>query len=236
MGVLVGHCNTRHNEVTRLKHICQPRLALLRKVAWGDVGSSVPVLKRLCVSLVRSVIDYSSSTLTRLNKGKSKALEVIQNTAIRIILGCPRSTQQDSARHEIGLPPRTHRVQQMAALQIMRSLNTNDDGQLYEALFNPKWKEKCNVWLSSVRKLLSSFNFDKYMDDREHKPVDLPPWELPVFNVSYFAIKVKKCNVPCELMRQDFLSRLNALPYCPNILYTDGSLHEDGRAGAGVCL
>ncbi|KAG0716466.1 hypothetical protein GWK47_000999 [Chionoecetes opilio] len=122
----------------------------------------------------------------------------------------------------------------MAALQIMRSLNTNDDGQLYEALFNPKWKEKCNVWLSSVRKLLSSFNFDKYMDDREHRPVDLPPWELPVFNVSYSTIKVKKCNVPCELMRQDFLCRLNALPECPNILYTDGSLHEDGRAGAGV--
>ncbi|KAG0719375.1 Gag-Pol polyprotein [Chionoecetes opilio] len=72
------------------------------------------------------------------------------------------------------------------------------------------------------------------MDDREHQPVDLPPWELPVFNVSYSAIKVKKCNVPCELMRQDFLSRLNALPECPNILYTDGSLHEDGRTGAGV--
>ncbi|KAG0714031.1 hypothetical protein GWK47_014927 [Chionoecetes opilio] len=63
---------------------------------------------------------------------------------------------------------------------------------------------------------------------RERRPTQL------FFNVSYSAIKVKKCNVPCELMRQDFLCRLNALPECPNILYTDGSLHEDGRAGAGV--
>lgn len=116
MDVLLGKRTGRNSdESVRLKQACQPILALLRKVAWGGVGSAFPVLKRL-YSLIRSVLDYSASTITRLNKRKAKALEVIQSHAIRIISDWPKSTQQECARYQVELPPLVHRVQQVATV------------------------------------------------------------------------------------------------------------------------
>lgn len=47
MDVLLRTRDGKNDEIARLKQAYQPRIALLRKVAWKDMGSSIPVLKRL---------------------------------------------------------------------------------------------------------------------------------------------------------------------------------------------
>lgn len=100
-------------------------------------------------------------------------------------------------------------------------------------MFNPNWKEKCNVWLSSVRGLLDRFDVYQYIK-RTDTPDDIPSWALPKINISYSHIDSKQCYVSTRLLKQNFLTRLHALLPSPNILLTDGSLHDDVSAGAGV--
>ena len=235
MGVVIGQCNHRNDEVAKLQKICQPRLALLKKVAWGSVGSSIPVLRMLYISMIRSVIDYSASNLIGLSRNRARALETIQNNAIRIILGCPRTAKIETIRHEVNLPPITDRIKVTATLQIMRSLNTTDDGVWNEAVFKPKGKQRCNKWLNSVRDLLDIINVKDYLDNKQYIASELPPWEYPNINISFSAHNVRKCDVPGSMLQQDFYKRFDSLSH-NTVLYTDGSLQQNGRAGAGVAL
>lgn len=235
MGVTLGQCNHRNDEVTKIKQICLPRLTLLRKVAWGSVGSSIPVLKTLYISMIRSVIDYRASNLLNLSKARLQAVERIQNEAMRIILGCPKTAKIETMRYELGLMPITHRIQLIATLQITRSLNTLDDGTLKNAVFNPKGKLRSNKWLRSVRELLNFIDIKAHLDNNNYKVYDLPPWDQPTINPSFSDSTLRKCDVPVAMLQQDFYRRFDNIS-SELVLYTDGSLQIDGRAGAGVAV
>ncbi|XP_068246583.1 uncharacterized protein [Palaemon carinicauda] len=236
MVVIVGQCNHRNDEVTKLKLKCQSRLALLRKVARGSVGSSVPVLRTLYISVIRSIIDYSASNLITLSRQKRQSLEVLQNEAMRIISECLRTAKIETIRHEIGLPTLAQRIKAVATNQIVKSLNTADDGIFKQAVMNPKGKDKCNKWLNSARELLSTINVSDYLDNNQYVVPELPPWDFPEINVSFSDLTYRKSDVPIEMLRQDFLRRFSALPQSASVLYTDGYLQGNGRAGAGVAL
>lgn len=77
--------------------------------------------------MISSLINYHSSNLTDSHKIRTKNIESIQNKAIRIILGCTSLTQTEYARSEVGLIGVEAEINEIAVLQMTRSLDTEDD-------------------------------------------------------------------------------------------------------------
>lgn len=94
------------------------------------MGSSIPLLLKLCKSMIRSLVDYVVSALVNVGKTNTRKLEAIQNTATSIILRCPKTVNNKARRNELGLQPLQLRMQEMATMQLMRSTATPDNGLL----------------------------------------------------------------------------------------------------------
>ncbi|MEL6989863.1 MAG: ribonuclease H family protein, partial [Bacteroidota bacterium] len=88
----------------------------------------------------------------------------------------------------------------------------------------------------SVREVLKNVNVEDFLDKGHYRRAELPPWNYPSINISFSNSLFRKGDLPQAALQQDFYGRLSALPCDANILYSDGSLQEDGRAGAGVAL
>lgn len=57
------------------------------------------------LSTVRLIIDYAAPVLVC--KGRIRKLEIMQNEAMKVILGCPRNKRVDIMRADVGLEYRT---------------------------------------------------------------------------------------------------------------------------------
>ena len=233
LGVTIG--SYRHL-IKAIKQTCTTRLSLLRRVAGGMIGSSVITLKMLYKAVIRSVIDYHASNILDIKKTMEKTLEAIQNTAIRIILGCPPSTREENARAEVGLEPLTIRRKTVAAVQLVRSLQSDRDGILDQALHREGNRlPNRNRWIVASKSLLQDTGYKDYTGgeclERQH-PSELPPWTLPAISISTPHTTGKEL-IP-QARRQEYSERVSKLPPPTTTCYTDGSVKSDGRSGGGV--
>lgn len=91
------------------------------------------------------------------------------------MLGCTTSARQECARAEVGLTTVEARIKEIAALQIVRSLDTQNDNFLKKIFTRPSpSKEKNNRWLSAARNLYHGSRIDNFTDN------DLRDSETPV--------------------------------------------------------
>ena len=123
MGVIITKSRRYDPEVARVKGLCTSKLNILKKLVLGTFGSTVGMLKRAYISLVRSIIDYRASYFTGLTKKQFQDLEVLQNKALRIILGTPLCCNVEMMRLETCLPSIQKRIREVAAGQIFRTIS-----------------------------------------------------------------------------------------------------------------
>ena len=233
LGIMMSKKCNGNAQLRCLKASLSPRLNLLAKVARGSMGATVPLVRKLYISMVRSVIDYSASSLYPLTKKKLQTLQVIQNQAARTILGCPTTVRIENLLAEANLLPIEHRVATMAIVQIMRSVTTKDDGTTVRRLMNTSTRVSTQ-WSRSIRQLLEGSAINKYTDVGEFGVKRAGPWDLVNAEVLMSDIQDKKSEVPASVWKQDYLQRLGTHRSETTIFYTDGSLHKDGRSGCGV--
>ena len=72
------------------------------------------------ISVIRSLIDYASPVLVQFNTQQLTCLEVIQNKAMRLILGCAITTKIEVLRRELRLPSIILRVQDITSRTVCR--------------------------------------------------------------------------------------------------------------------
>ena len=70
----------------------------------------------MCLTLVRSVIEYASQVLSLLPPSSLQPLEIIQNKAMRIILGCHMYAKILVMRKELDIPSIHSRITQINTL------------------------------------------------------------------------------------------------------------------------
>ena len=112
LGMYIGFYKSM-DELNYVRNICVARLKPLQVLANRGNGAGIPVLRMVYISTVRSIIDYAAPVLICYSEKELKKLEIIQNRAMRIILGCPMSTRIEIMRLELNLPSIIDRIHEI---------------------------------------------------------------------------------------------------------------------------
>jgi hypothetical protein len=92
LGIRFDRKLTFSNQIEHIITSCNNRLNVIKTLSHAFWSIDEKTLLNLYMSLVRSLIDYSSFTVTNLNKSDISLLQVMQNTALRCIYKKPRET------------------------------------------------------------------------------------------------------------------------------------------------
>ncbi|MPC96068.1 hypothetical protein E2C01_091305 [Portunus trituberculatus] len=110
-----------------VQDLCLPQLAPLWLLANRGLGAGIPVLRMFYISVIRSLIDYATPVLIQFSSIQLRPLELVQNEAMQIILGCPRTARIEVLRAELHLPSIICRVQEITCRTVSQMLCTGSD-------------------------------------------------------------------------------------------------------------
>ena len=79
------------------------------------------------ISTIRSIIDYAAPVLVSLPQKSLQPLEVVQNDAMRTILGCARATRIEMMRMELYLPSIQCRIKELIISAAIRMTRRGDE-------------------------------------------------------------------------------------------------------------
>ena len=99
--------------ITNLIDRCKKDINLLRLVSATTFGADKLTLLNLYKSLILSKIDYGTQAYFSAQKSSLKKLDLIQNTALRIITGARKTTPINALEVECGLKPLTLRREEL---------------------------------------------------------------------------------------------------------------------------
>lgn len=242
LGVIVSRTNSTKAEVQHLREKCRLRNRVIRAMSWKGMGASGAVLLAAYKSLVRTLIDYASPVLTTISSSDAKALESIQNDALRIVFGAPKWTRTDNLRAEARLPSLFERVKYMTAtLAVKASIRASHPDFVYTALHRyhevgrgqGKWIESA---AASIRDL--GVPWDTIVAASIVPAAQRPPWtELPITTLIQPLRSRKRDSVTAALRQQGLQSIHEARRPDTVEYFTDGSADpQGGRCGAAfVC-
>ena len=229
-----------HPVVRDLLDRLQRRLRPLRWLADNSSGISIPVARTIYITFIRSVVDYLSPALIQLPRSALEPLEVFQNRAMRVILGCPVSTRIVNMQRELRLPSLVERIYSNVSFFAVKCLHFPHLSPHFTALVRaslgpvppvPPLLPPGRRLIRSVSSMLRGLNLQVLVADVPPGP---PPWMLPSPVVS-FTPTAKSDPPPLQLqLALEHVARVTSSLTAPHRFYTDGSLQSDGAAGDAV--
>ncbi|MCP4266011.1 MAG: hypothetical protein GY777_10630, partial [Candidatus Brocadiaceae bacterium] len=111
---------------------------------------SQKILAMLFQTLVLSVIEYGFGLLT-LSKSHLNRLEVIQNEAMRAILGCTRDTSAEAMRYILGFPTMAER-HKLAQVKAFLKVSADENHPLHQKVGNrpPSRLKRGSEWMTQA--------------------------------------------------------------------------------------
>ncbi|XP_066959236.1 uncharacterized protein [Macrobrachium rosenbergii] len=237
LGMYIGFGKIR-DQITYVKNICISRLKPLRVLSNYGNGVGIPILRSVYLSTIRSIIDYSAPILCCYTDKDLRPLELLQNEAMRVILGCPRTARIEIMRMELNLQSVTQRIREVAVSSFIRMIRQND--RHLKTIVNryvtgvPGFF-RLNEYSRRLCKILSDYNvFGFCVPLPNTRPIK--PWITEKVDISIEQLDMRKRdNNPHEL-RQLFLEKISQYPRDMVIhAYCDGSV-TGSRAGLGVVI
>ena len=119
-------CGSEH--ITRIVGKARKGLNALKTMAIARMSQKILVI--LYQTLILSVVEYGLGLLT-LSTAQINRLEVIQNQAMRVILGCTKDTSADAMRYLLGYPTMAER-HQMAQVKAFLKVTADPSHPLHE--------------------------------------------------------------------------------------------------------
>lgn len=244
LGVIVARNNTCKAEIQHLKAKCRLRNRILKALSWKGMGASSFVILSSYKALVRSLIDYASPALINITASDAKTLETIQNEALRTVCGAPKWTKTDNLRAVTQVPTLTDRINYVTVNFLIRTC-VHDDHQdhVYTALLrhHEGRGRGQGKWINKAAALMNDYTVT-WQDMRDatvppHTQMS-PPWEKPPITTTVVPLpRKKKDSIQAEARQQGLQSIHEAMNgNAAAVYYTDGSVDEQGRAGAAfVC-
>ena len=110
LGVISDSQLKFNKEITYLMQRASARLSTMKYMTSLKEGTNLQVQTTFYISCTRALIDYGAPALTHLTDNQWTSLEVLQNNAIRLMLGAPMWSRLCNIRMESNLPTLRNRV------------------------------------------------------------------------------------------------------------------------------
>ena len=235
LGVYVGRRNaSKAQEVNRIITSCKERIRPMRALAMGNKGVPAGVLRRMYIGFIRPIIDYAACSIKELGDTRLKKLEAIQNEALRVILGVPKTVQVECLREECRIESVRTRVNIVMMNTCLRIISDTRSHPLKDIVENKN--VKANAWAREIKNEISSIDLHVHDVPRHCHPLE--PWLRETVDVRILKRR-KKCEMINEEEKAFFLEQIEKCKEEINSTcchFTDGSLLPGGNAGCGVTV
>ena len=244
LGIVLDHKLTFQPQVTYLKHRATARHSVMRKMTSLQQGANSHILKTYYMATIRSLIDYGAINLTKLSPTQLSSLEVIQNNAMRIILGAPMWTRICNLQAETNLPPLNTRIQIKNCHTIIKTLIQRPQSFLASRIKVELERHpdlpKPNTFASTLGDCVRNCNINQIAEIQPDlcspnflKPA---PWEPFPATITYTKLPTSKSNCTTNQLQTAALTSIQAaIQPGGATYYTDGTVDPQlGRTGAGV--
>ena len=242
LGVYVGGSQGKIKEFETLLATCKARLRPMKAMAWDGSGASVAVLRTMYVSYVRSLVDYAAPALIGLGKVRLTKLEVIQNEAMRIILGAPTTAKVVNLRQELNLPSLADRIHEINTAAAVRILRDKRDTIPQRELINYLGFDVIHGygWAAHTARDLLLYDVIDYNVFQGTTHAHTAPWNNDMLDITLpTSAQCKKDKLPSELKAQ-YLQVIHDLvdgDQTTELIYCDGSVDPNtGAAGAATAV
>ena len=200
--------------IKKLRIDCIERLNLMKVIASNKWGAQYQILRSFYIAYIRSKINYASLIYASAKDYLLRKLEVIQNSALRLMLGAQRSSPILSLQAETAIPPLTlyggyNNLKQYIRLKCkpsaVNTMNILEIDKTSTPVLNTfryryhKWREKLQVGMIRRSDLCSH---------------DIPPWQT-VRSFIVEGAEIRDNNNFQWYMNENFREYLH--------IYTDGS-------------
>ena len=157
---------------------------------------------------------------------------------MRIILGCPRSTQIEIMRLELQLPSITERIHELTATAVIRLIRRGEKClklALNKIAGNTTVPININCYLRKLCRVMMKYQLFEHFVILP-KIITVKPWLTCRLNINIMKLDYKKKEWnSCEL-KQLFLSKINMVPRVNSIhIYCDGSVNGI-KIGCGIVI
>lgn len=213
----------------------QKRLNILRAVSSTKWGGDRKTLTLLYNSVIRSVLEYNSWLYVHLAQSHQDSLEVVQNSALRLITGACKSTPISSLLTETNVIPlalRSHQALFKYYFKVKSCRNhpagicfVNKKSDLISKSFGRS--PPVGVKLHSLCK---RYGIQISTIEIEQRPTLLPMWVYPPPDVKLLYSDLKKDILQAEVLQT--FNKFKEQHSDFTFIYTDGSKGERGVGAA----
>nr|XP_053628079.1 uncharacterized protein LOC128685529 [Cherax quadricarinatus] len=193
------------------------------------------------IAYVRSLIDYAAPMLILARESSLRPLELMQNEALRIIFGCPRSTKVLNMRKELGISSISDRIVEINIVLGIRILRNEPDTVTMNLTKCLEVNTHRSKWIVKTCNCINFYNLHELYHCRQQEHFT-PPWKMCSFNITYLQVPPKKLIASNPFLKslvrataQEEISHLAGSNKLSQVIYTDGSKQESsGRAASAL--
>ena len=244
LGVYIDTNLTFNKQVGYLRDRAKARLAPMRYMTSLSEGTNYQVQRSYYTACTRTLVDYAAPTLCNLKEKQTTKLEVIQNNAMRLILGAPMWTRLSNLNLETNLPPLEARISARNTHIITKTLLNRQDSiaarRVKEALGRhpelPIPDTYGSHLASSIKRMELEKQTKEIKSDTPTIPYNPPPWnkDTTIFNYTKLPMSKRECT-PEALKAAALLAIEQTETQGCHPYYTDGTVDPDtSTTGAAV--
>ena len=209
--------------INELKENCLKRLDIMKVFSSSVWGASAKILRMFYVSYIRAKLDYGSILYMSAKENLLNKLEIIQNKALRLMLGARNTTPIVSMQVEAYLPPLDIHRKFLATKQYIKIKKSSYLRNTFEYLKIDDVPPD-NSFISRTANFMRSIQLENISGaERMEK---LPPWD----SVNGYIVET-----------EDFMNNPSFRLYLSEKfenyqeIYTDGSKVDDGGNKSTAC-
>lgn len=162
--------------IAKVKEDCERRIQVIRALSSTKWGCSRNILRTIYISYIRTKLEYGCVLFGELSDKNLRKLEVLQNRALRCILGARKTSPILSLEIEAHIPPINLRFRYICAKWCSKVLNCseNNKGSLAQSVSLLEQDSHYNLVYREVSTLLRVKGLIKRTVTPSLSPV--PPW------------------------------------------------------------
>ena len=190
LGVIIDSQLKFNKEVTHLRQRASARLSTMQYMTSLKEGANLQVRRTFHISCTRALINYGAPALTHLTEIQWTSLEVLQNNAIRLMLGAPMWTRLCNIRMESNLPTLKNRVAAKNSAITAKALLSDRDSftrrrAMTELNRHPDLQGQ-NTYIKDLVKCTRDLGMTNVLQSLQPDAVDpnhkIPPWNPQLQN------------------------------------------------------
>ena len=238
------HIDSKLNFNQELKYLRQKAAARLNTMKYMTSlkgGASLELQKIYYKACTRSLIDFAAPVLTNLTDNQKETLEVIQNNAMRLMLGAPMWTKLRAESNLLTLENRINvRNTCIVSKAIQSERYTHKKNKVLNELPKHPDLQRPNTYTKQVVDCAPSVKMDgvlaKLKTDAPNNNAVAPPWESSIAKFTYTKIPRAKENCTIAELRAAATTAIDeAKNQNCTVYYTDGTVDPDSNsAGAAA--